>query len=169
MSSDQFYARQASRQRRMILLAGLGLLLLACAFAGVRNAFYDRCTASFDRGAESVAQSYLAAIRDGNASRVQDCWDHQQYYELEAGCSEICLSRLMGAQFEVIELTPGEPIEAENARQQMWVDVSARCPAGEDVSGQILLDSVSANVPWKHWRVLQSSVGGSPAQRWCEQ
>lgn len=166
MSSDQYFAQRASRQRRMLILAGLLVLLLLCGLLAVRNAFYDRCTASFDRSADSVIQSYLGAIRAGDLPRVQSCWDRAQYYEIEAGCSEICLSRLMGMQFDVAEVSAGAPEQAAG-RARMDVAVSLVCPDGSAHSGTLVLDAVGGDVPWKHWRVLQSEVGGSPAQRWC--
>ncbi len=166
MSSDQFFAQRAARQRRIYFLAGIAVVLVLCALLTVRNAFFDRCTASFDRSAETVVQSYLNAIRAGDLNRVQHCWDRAQYYELEAGCSEICLSRLMGIQFEVADVSFGA-VEQVDSRARMQVNVSLVCANGTTPSGGLVLDAVGADLPWKHWRILQSEVGGTPAQRWC--
>jgi hypothetical protein len=87
--ADRVYVERARRQRSRLILLGLLLLLVACAVFAVRNSFYDLCTGSFDRDPRAVVDSYLQAIINGDPVRAQDCWDHNAFFDLNAGCSEV--------------------------------------------------------------------------------
>lgn len=167
MSDQQFEAR-AGRQRRLLLLI-LGLALVtACAFFTVRITFYDLCTRSFDRSAEAVARSYAEAVAAGDYSRIENCWVRDQYFSVDAGCSEICLSHASGKQFTVTGMRVGEERTGESGRRILDVQVNAACPGGAPVAGVLVLDALSGQVPWRHWRVNESTVGGSVASPWCQ-
>jgi hypothetical protein len=89
------------------------------------------------------------------------------YYDTEAGCSEICLSRVLGTSFRVIDLTPSEPY-TEGGRARIRAMVSATCPGGDQpLRGEILLDDITRAVRWRHWKIVQSRLGGTSAQPWC--
>lgn len=167
MSDEEFVARAARQRRMLVVLLALALVML-CAALAVRNTFYDLCTASFERGAETVARSYTAAVAAGDFNRIESCWVRPQYFNVEAGCSEICLSRAAGKQFTIAGLQVGEERTGEDGRNILDVQVSATCPGGEQESGVLVLDALSAQVPWKHWRVNESTVGGTVAEPWCQ-
>lgn len=167
MSDDQFINR-AARQRKLIIVLLVLATSGACLFFAVRNTFYDRCTASFDRSPQAVAQHYLAAVAGGDADRAQSCWVREQFFNLEAGCSEICLLRALGSGFTVTSLQVGEPRTTAEGRSAIEVQVEASCPDGSVNSGTLVFDSLASNIPWKHWRVNQSSVGGNAADAWCD-
>jgi hypothetical protein len=167
--SDAYYQERArQRTRRLLMAAGL-LALFACAVAGVVSLFYDACTRSFDRAPESVVRGYLEAVRTGDAPVAQECWEHEAYYDLEAGCSEICLSRVLGLPFEVqeLEVGPVQPMPDGRSRRQATVTVTCT-GTGQAVGGEILLDSVGRDLPWRHWSIISSTAGGSVAQPWCQ-
>lgn len=166
MADEQFVARAARQRRIFILIFGL-VLVAACAGFAVRNTFYDLCTASFDRSAEAVARGYTDAVSAGDYNRIENCWVRSQYFRVEAGCSEICLSRVVGTQFTISGLQVGEERTGQDGRSVLDVRVSVTCPGGEQASGVLVLDALSAQVPWKHWRVNESTVGGSVAAPWC--
>jgi len=166
MADEQFVARAARQRRILILVLGLALVA-ACAVFAVRNTFYDLCSASFDRSAEAVARGYTTAVSTGDTGRIENCWVRPQYYNVEAGCSEICLSRSVGTQFSISDLRVGEEHTGEDGRSVLDVQVNATCADGEQESGVLVLDALSAQVPWKHWRVNESTVGGTVAEPWC--
>jgi len=47
------------------------------------------------------------------------------------------------------------------------VQVNVTCADGEQESGVLVLDALAGQVPWKHWRVNESTVGGTVAEPWC--
>jgi hypothetical protein len=99
---------------------------------------------------------------------AQECWDHFAYFDLEAGCSEVCLSKVYGAQFEVVDITLGSPSTTPEGRANWPATVSIACAAGDEShTAEILLDSVSSNTPWKHWEIIHSTFGGSVVDPWC--
>jgi hypothetical protein len=164
---DEQYQARAARQRRMVILAGTLLALAACVFFAVSNTFYDRCTNSFERGADAVARSYLQALSQGDLDRVQNCWVRTAYFEVGSGCSEVCLSRVLGVPVQVQAVQVGQPALSGDGRARLEAEVQVTCPDGSPASGQLVLDSVTGAVPWKHWRVIESTVGGTAAQPWC--
>lgn len=165
--SDTYYREQAARRQRMLLMAGLAVVLLACGTMGIAFVFRDTCTGSFDRSPRSVVTSYLDAIGRGDTENLIRCWVHNVYYDIEAGCSEICLSRFAGTSFRVIDLTLSEPY-AEAGRARIRATISVTCPGSDQpLSGEILLDGVTRAVRWRHWKIVRSSFGGTPAQPWC--
>jgi hypothetical protein len=166
--SDAYYQERAKQRTRRLIMAGGLLALFVCAVAGVASLFYDACTRSFERGPDAVVRSYLDAVGRGDGLVAQECWEHETYYDLEAGCSEICLSRFLGTPFEVHDLSvgPAEPTPA--GRTQRLVTVSVTCTGSAQAhDGEILLDSVGPDLPWRHWSIISSTVGGSVAQPWC--
>ncbi|HSJ53893.1 MAG TPA: hypothetical protein VLC52_09110 [Anaerolineae bacterium] len=166
--SDAYYQERARQRTRRLLMGGGLLALVACAVAGVASLFYDACTGGFDRAPDSIVRRYLDAVRGGDARVAQECWEHDSYYELETGCSEVCLARVLGAPFEVQDVSVGPAQPTQEGRSQRVVTVNVSCTgSGETHSGEILLDSVGRDVPWRHWSIVSSTVGGSVAQPWC--
>jgi len=166
--SDEYYQQRArQRTRRLIVIGGL-LALVACAIAGVVSLFYDACTRSFDRAPDGMVRSYVDAVRRGDARVAQECWEHDSYYDLETGCSEVCLSRVLGAPFEVHDVSVGPAQSTPAGRAQRVATVSVTCTdSGQAYTGELVLDSVGSDVPWRHWSIVSSTVGGSVAQAWC--
>jgi len=110
--SDAYYQERAARRTRTLLIVGGILVVVVCVVAGIVSLFYDACTKSFDRSPQAVVSAYVDAIRRGDAQIAQECWEHETFYDLEAGCSEICLSRLYGAEYEVAGLEVDSPTVA---------------------------------------------------------
>lgn len=167
--SDTYYRERAARRARWAGIVG-GLVVLAILTAlGVRSLYYDPCTRGFERAPEAVAAAYVAALIHGDAAGARSCWQHQAYYDLAVGCSEICLSRLGVAPFTVESVAPEPPTVTEAGRANVMVAVSVLCKgSGARETGELVLDSVRANVPWKHWVIVSSTVGGTAAKAWCD-
>jgi len=56
----------------------------------------------------------------------------------------------------------------EENRARILTQVTTACPDGSQNTGEITLDSVASNVPWRHWKITQSTFGGTLANPWCE-
>jgi hypothetical protein len=167
--SDAYYQERARRRARIYWLAGLVAAVVLVVLVGLWALFHDACTRSFDRSPASVVSAYLTAVGQGNAPVAQECWEHDAYFDLNAGCSEICLSKVYGAQFEVQNVSVGEPATTPEGRANLPATVSIACAAGgETHTAEILLDSVSSNVPWKHWAIVHSTFGGTVVEPWCK-
>jgi hypothetical protein len=166
--SDEFYQERARRRTRLLLVAGGLAAVVICAVAGVVSLLYDACTKSFDRSPRAVVFAYLDAVTRGDLPVAQECWEHHTYYDLEAGCSEICLSRVLGTRFEVLDLELGDPHGSADGRANLLATVSIVCAeGGESHDAEIRLDSVGSNLPWKHWSIVHSTFGGTLADPWC--
>jgi hypothetical protein len=166
--SDAYYQERARRRTRRLVVAAILVSLAGCLVAGVLALFYDACTRSFDRSPQAVIQAYVEAVRVGNAPRAQECWEHEAYYDLEAGCSEVCLSRFYGAAFEVRDVAVGRPYTTPAGRANIEAGVTIVCAgSGEVHTAEILLDSVATEFPWRHWAIVHSELGGTAISAWC--
>jgi hypothetical protein len=167
MSDAYYQARARRRTQRLLVAAGL-LLVVACLGAGVASLFYDACTGGFDRSPRAVVGAYLEAVGRGNLPGAQECWEHEAYYELGAGCSEICLGQVLGASFEVTGVEVGPPATTAEGRANLAVRVDIVCSGdGQAHRAEIVLDSVGSDLPWRHWAIVHSTFGGSVAEPWC--
>jgi hypothetical protein len=111
----------------------------------------------------------VEAVRRGDAAVAQECWEHHVYYDLEAGCSDVCLSRVYGAQYRVVDIGLGSSYTTSDGRANLKAVVSIACTGDQrQHTGEILLDSVGGGVPWKHWAIVHSTFGGTVAEPWCK-
>jgi hypothetical protein len=167
--SDAYYQEQARQRTRRLIVAGAAVLVVACAVFGIVSLFRDACTQSFDRSPEAVVTAFVEAVGQGDLPVAQECWEHETYYDLGAGCSEICLSKVLGAQYELIDVAVGEPYTTPDGRANLEATVSIACTeGGETHTGEIVLDSVAGGVPWKHWAIVVNTFGGTVAEPWCQ-
>jgi hypothetical protein len=167
--SDSYYQEKAARRNRIIVIAAAVVAIIVCIVAGGMSLFYDACTKSFDRSPQAIITAYLDAVRRGELETAQECWEHEAFYDMEAGCSEICLSRAVGAQFEVEDLSLGSVEATDEGRSNLEVVVSIACSGdGQQHTAGITLDSVGGNPPWKHWSIVRSTFGGTVAEAWCQ-
>jgi len=151
-----------------VIIVGI-LAVVICIVAGGASLFYDACTKSFDRSPELVISAYVNAVGWGDLETVQECWQHETFYDMEAGCSEICLARALGAQFEVQDVMLGAVESTPDGRSNLGVTVSIACSGdGQEHTAEITLDSVGGNWPWKHWAIVRSTFGGTVAESWCK-
>ena len=167
MTDTYYRERMARRNRQLALIAAL-VLAPIIVYLLAHTMYYDNCTGGYDREPEAVARSLLAMIRGGDREALARCWDNRAYYDLSAGCSEICLQRALGTQFEVIEARMSEPYRTEAGRLNLLVTATVACPDGRRQAGEITLDTIGANLPWRHWKVIHSTMGGSIGQPWCK-
>jgi len=167
--SDTYYRERAAHRARLWWIVG-GIAAAAILVVLVTRAlFYDACTRSFDRSPRSIVSTFVEAVGRGDAAVAQECWEHHAYYNLEAGCSEICLSRALGVQFRVVGIALDSPCATPDGRANLRASVSIECAeSGEEHTAEILLDSVGGNVPWKHWAIIHSNFGGTVAEAWCK-
>ena len=167
--SDTYYRERAARRARLWwILGGLAATVVLVVLV-TRALFYDACTRSFDRSPRSIVSTFVEAVGRGDTMVAQECWEHHAYYDLEAGCSEICLSRVLGAQYRVVDIALDSPYTTPDGRANLRAVVSIECAeSGEEHSAEILLDSVGGNVPWKHWAIIRSTFGGTVAESWCK-
>jgi hypothetical protein len=167
--SDAYYQERARRRTQRLLIAGAVVAIVACVVLGIVSLFYDACTKSFDRSPDAVVSAYLEAVASGDAPVAQECWEHETYYDLEAGCSEICLSKAMGAQYEAGDMRLDKPYTTPDGRTNLQATVAISCTDSEETHrAEILLDSIGGNVPWKHWSIIHSTLGGTVAEPWCK-
>lgn len=167
--SDAYYQERARRRTRRLVVAIALVSLVGCLVAGVLALFYDACTRSLDRSPQAVVQAYVEAVRNGNARQAQECWEHEAYYDLEAGCSEVCLSRFYGASFEVRDIALGAPYTSPGGRANIEASLSLACSGSDEAhNAEILLDSVGTGLPWRHWAIIRSELGGTAVSAWCQ-
>ena len=167
--SDTYYRERAARRARLWWIVGGIAAAVVLVVLVTRALFYDACTRSFDRSPRSIVSTFVAAVGRGDAAVAQECWEHHAYYELEAGCSEICLSRVLRAQYRVVDIALDSPHTTPDGRANLQATVSIECAeSGEEHTAEILLDSVGGNVPWKHWAIIHSTFGGTVAESWCK-
>lgn len=167
--SDTYYRERAVRRARLRWMLGGLAIAVILAILVTRALFYDACTRSFDRSPRSIVSAFVDAVSRGDGAAAQGCWEHQAYYDLEAGCSEICLARVLGARYRVVDVAVDSPYTAPDGRANLRAVVSIECAeGGETHTAEILLDSVGGNVPWKHWAIICSTFGGTVAEPWCK-
>lgn len=167
--SDQYYREKFNRELRL-LLAVLGIaIVFTCVILFVINLFRDACTHNFDRSPNAIINSYIDAINRGDLTQVQECWQHDAYYDLAAGCSEICLSHSMGMQVRVLDIQLSPPMITEKGRANLQANILLACDnTGENHYGELILESVKEDLPWKHWEIIQSDIGGTVGKPWCK-
>jgi hypothetical protein len=167
--SDEYFARRASRRTRVAWLLGGAAMLVLLGLLGLRSLFYDSCTHSYDRSPRAVIQTFTGAVGRGDIPAVQGCWEHYAYFDVGAGCSEICLAKVGGARFQVTDIVLGEASITPEGRSNLPVTVTVACTdSSETHRGEVLLDSVAGQVRWKHWAIVQSTFGGTVAEPWCK-
>ena len=167
--SDSYYQERARRRTRIWLIVGAVAIVAILVVVVIWSLYRDSCTGSFDRSPTAVVSTFLEAVGRGDAPAAQGCWEHDAYYELEAGCSEICLSKVYGTQFEIVDIAPGEPYTTDEGRANLKAAVTIACTEGADAhTAEILLDSVGSDLPWKHWTIVHSTFGGTIVEPWCK-
>ena len=167
--SDTYYRERAARRARLWWMLGGIAAAVVLVVLVTRALFYDACTRSFDRSPRSIISTFVEAVGRGDAAVAQECWEHHAYYDLEAGCSEICLSRVLGAQYRIVDITLDSPYTTPAGRANLRATVSIECAeSGEEHTAEVLLDSVGGSVPWKHWAIIRSTFGGTVAESWCK-
>jgi hypothetical protein len=167
--SDSYYQERARRRTRILWIVGAVVILAILVIVVIWSLYRDSCTGSFERSPTAVVSAFLEAVGTGEVAAAQGCWEHDAYYELEAGCSEICLSGVYGAQFEIVDIVPGEPYSTPEGRANLEATVTIACTEGGNAhSAEILLDSVGGDVPWKHWTIIHSTFGGTVVEPWCK-
>jgi hypothetical protein len=166
--SDAFYQQRLARRNRTLGLMGAILGLLACGLGGLAALYSDAATRSLDRSPEAVVRAYVDAISLGDASWAQACWRADAYYVLENGCSETCLQRLLGAELEIVDLQIGAITRTSQWRAEVVVTLQVACLDGATHDGSIVLDGVGVAVPWRHWQIIRSTVGGTAVETWCQ-
>ena len=165
---DAVYKRKAQRRNLIIFSSLLLLAVLYFGFKIIRDAFYDTCTQSFDRAPALVVKHYIDAIEIGDINTIQRCWDKDSYYELENGCSEICISRILGTQYETANIVVSDA-KIVSGRTHLDVSLTISCPGTADTfDGLITLDSIQEDYPWKHWKIIKSNFGGPLSDLWCK-
>ncbi|MFZ5917194.1 MAG: hypothetical protein ACOYZ7_09695 [Chloroflexota bacterium] len=167
--SDAYYRERAARRARIFWIAAGLVALVVLTVLGVRALFYDACTRSFERSPRAIVETFVQAVGNGQAFVAQECWEHQAYYDLAAGCSQICLDRFYGTGYRVLEVVLETPQITSQGRANLTASVSIVCEqGGQTHTGELWLDSVGADLPWKHWAIVRSTFGGSVAQPWCK-
>lgn len=166
--SDSVYRQQAERRTRRIWTAAAIILIPTCLVLFIASLYRDTCTGSFERSPEAVLQSFVSGVSGGDTRQVLRCWERSAYYDMESGCSEICLERIIGIPYRLTDLELSESFP-EDGRSRISAEVTISCPdSGELHTGQVILDTVAMSVPWRHWKIIHSSFGGPLAEPWCK-
>lgn len=167
--SDTYYRQLAIQRRKRYILISAILISIACISISLMSVFRDNCTGSFDRDPETVVLSFIDAIQTGNQAAPRRCWQDAPYFDIESGCSEICIQRIMGTSYRLDELELQEPVSTEDGRAQITAEVVIACPDNEEqFQGEIVLDSIAQDVPWRHWKIIYSTFGGPLSDPWCK-
>jgi hypothetical protein len=167
--SDTHFRERAARQRRQVVIVAAVVAAFACTYFGITGVLRDDCTGSFDRAPRSVVTTFVNTIAHGDGDRMRRCWEHNVYYDLDAGCSEICLSRMLGTSYRVLDISLTGPYVTEQGRANIVATIRVTCPdRDQQHSGEILLDGIASNVPWRHWKIIKSTFGGSLGSQWCQ-
>jgi hypothetical protein len=167
--SDEFYRQQAARRARRIWLGAGVLAVIACGLFGLFNLFFDSCTRSFERDPQAVVRQYAASISAGEEGRARDCWQHDPYYDQQAGCSQACLANLFGKPFAITGLTLQDVRQTQDGKLNLPVRVEVQCTqTGEEQSAEIILETIAQKAPWKHWQIISSTLGGKLIDPWCD-
>jgi hypothetical protein len=166
---ENYYRRRTSRRNLVFIVIAIVAIAIYVGIKTVRNAYYDICTQSYERDPGAVVESYIHAITNSDGLVVQRCWDRVAYYELESGCSQICLERILGTAYEMKAITPSQPEKKPSGRSNVLITVDISCgDSAEEHSAEILLDSVGYDLPWKHWKIIRSDFGGPISDPWCK-
>jgi hypothetical protein len=166
--SDAYYREQSARRTRLMLLGAVIVVVLGCIGFGTYSAFRDTCTRSFNRDPAAVVASFTTAVTSGDANTAAACWHHLAYLDVAAGCSEICLSRLWGTPYQVGEIQLNPNMDPPPGRARWNAQVSVACPDGQQHTAELILDGVASEVPWRHWKIVQSNFGGPLSDPWCK-
>ncbi len=166
---DSLYEQRYKQRQKWILRIGGGILGVIFVFFLVRAVFHDTCTNSFYRTPQSVIQSFVMSVSSQGVMQAMNCWSKNDYYSLDTGCSEICLQRMLGTPFQIANLTIGDVATNSAGRDQIKAEISGLCPDGKTTeTGEIILDTANEKLPWTHWKIVQSSFGGSVGEPWCK-
>lgn len=168
--SDTYYREKAQRRNRLLILGAVLVIIILCIYFGTVALFRDSCTMSFNRAPEDIVRSYIDYISNGDLDGVINCWEHQTFYELGVGCSDICISKVIGSKLNIIDIKIDEPVTTNAGRHNITAHVSVTC-ANDDTEyqGEILLDGISSDLPWRHWKIVESTIGGTLVNQWCSQ
>ena len=128
--SDSYYQERARRRARILWIVGAVAIIAILVVIVIWSLYRDSCTRSFDRSPTAIVSTFLESVGRGEMPTAQACWEHDAFYELEAGCSEICLSKVYGAQFEIVDIVPGEPYITPQWKSQPGAHRSHRLQRG---------------------------------------
>lgn len=169
MSDQPYHQRGATRAKALWVILGVALTF-GCIYIVVVGLFRDDCTNSLDRSPREVTRSYLEAVSGGEVLDAQACWQRETYFDLDAGCSEVCLVLVYGNQFDLVDVQLMQPTTTSRGRANVQSEVSIVCTvSGETHRGEIVLESVGRDLPWRHWEIVRSGVGGTVAEPWCSE
>lgn len=165
--TDSKYQNNWKRRARMFaLVAAIGLMVACVVFATV-SVFRDSCTGSYDRSPELVIKSFADAIQRTDPVTIVNCWDHNKFYELNTGCTEICLEHILGTPLNIVG-TQISDVFQQDGRDRIRASVIVNCPdSNEQHTAEILLDTRNSSLPWAHWKIIQSNYGGEMGNTWC--
>lgn len=164
---DAFYQQKSRRKNLIILSLLLFIVVMYLGFRIIRDSFFDTCTQSFSRTPESVILNYVNAIESGDIQTAQRCWDKTAYFELKNGCSEICITRILGTAYDIEIRSISDPILVDG-RSRINISFSVSCFNTNDTyEGIIILDSLQRDYSWKHWKIVFSDLGGQLSNPWC--
>jgi hypothetical protein len=167
--SDTYYRERAARRARIFWMVGGIIFIFACLTFTTYRIFWDECTQSFARDPQAIVLKYVEAIASGNAEQPRRCWIDEKYFDLETGCSEICIQRILNTPYAVQNVQISSPTITTEGRALRTATVSIVCgDSGQTYSGDIILDSIRQNVPWQHWKIIYSEFGGQLSKPWCK-
>jgi len=167
--SDTYYRERAAQRNRRYIIAAVVVLTIGCVAFSIFNVFRDDCTGSIERAPDSIVDTYLQALPAGDVDAAVRCWEHNVFYETDVGCSELCLTRFFGNGFQVTEVELSSPVMNDDGRTVINAQVTIICSESETpVAGTLELETVGAELPWRHWKIVHSEIGGTFAEPWCQ-
>jgi hypothetical protein len=167
--SDTYYRERAARRARITWLVIIVVFSVGCLAFSAYRIFYDECTKSFARNPEAILRSYIQAIANGDAEQARSCWVDNAYFDLESGCSEICISHILKTQYVVNTIDFSTETITSDSRANLQASISLTCPgSSQQHTAQVTLDSIPQKVPWQHWKIISSDLGGTLSEPWCQ-
>ena len=167
--SDTYYRERAAQRNRRYIIAAVVVLTVGCIAFSIFNVFLDDCTGSFERAPDAIVDTYIQALPAGDVDAAVRCWEHNIFYETDVGCSELCLTRFFGTGFKVTEVELSSPVINEAGRTLISANVAIVCSEnGTPFAGTLDLETVGADLPWRHWKIVNSEIGGTFAEPWCQ-
>jgi hypothetical protein len=54
-------------------------------------------------------------------------------------------------------------------RANLEASLSIACTGSDEAhTAEILLDSIGSGLPWRHWAIVRSELGGTAVSAWCQ-
>jgi len=166
--SDAYYQARARRRTRMLAVVAAIIVVILLVLLGIRALFHDACTGNFERSPTAVVSAYLDAVSRGNVPVAQECWNTRPSTTWEPAAPRSACRRSTGRSFRWLSSHRRTVHQRPTAVATCSHRLHCLCRGRPDPHAEILLDSVSSDLPWRHWAIVHSTFGGTVVEPWCK-